>query len=638
MNPWIQQAYETLSNTASRHRYDAGLSCSSSRTAHSTQHHATYHYHHPPFGDDDDEWEDEEWNEYDYEDGHDDDFFYDFIHRGGMPRFFDGRHYSTYEEMERLFREEERQEAAYRAADFAHRAEMRAENLEQHRTRGAEEATRKKAREEAKQAVEEDANRARENRKIIEREEQEVRWTKASAVTKDEKLNGCLHSEFCQKVPQRMKFKCNACSKKGGMTAFECPYRSSFLCQQCVTKFSERRAQGDEPKPQPEPEPGSDSEPGAERESERDAEPELRPKLVPGSYPKDEDFAGSQDRGNGVDGQVSKKAKKKNKKAKTAALADDCFAHEAKPSAPKPKLMVDKKQDGDKFASQKKSQMTKKATTTDGGLSEEPKPPAPKAKPAAIWNQDEENLGSQKKYQKAKKAGLVNNDLLREPKPAFSEARPVVNHRQDNQNLGRQTKNGAPINKESGRSQSPISPEQNPDEHDKQTTDPANPLDKAFHINGHIPQRVKCYVCHELDHYALNCPKVGRRNCYKCGEIGPLSRHCVKAENVDQTATTPNLTPTHETASPTRAFIRNATLARGITEPLLKQAMEAFGPVTAVKIDRRAGIAWADFVETEALSDAITASPVPVAKGAVKISMWRNKKPATGSVTRIRGG
>ncbi|KAI1454770.1 Smg-4/UPF3 family-domain-containing protein [Annulohypoxylon moriforme] len=83
------------------------------------------------------------------------------------------------------------------------------------------------------------------------------------------------------------------------------------------------------------------------------------------------------------------------------------------------------------------------------------------------------------------------------------------------------------------------------------------------------------------------------------------------------------------TAGATRAFVKHANPSQGVTEPLLKQAMEAYGPVTFVEIDKRKGFAYVDFGDHDALVKAITASPVSVAQGTVQVLERKEiKKPA----------
>lgn len=77
-----------------------------------------------------------------------------------------------------------------------------------------------------------------------------------------------------------------------------------------------------------------------------------------------------------------------------------------------------------------------------------------------------------------------------------------------------------------------------------------------------------------------------------------------------------------------RAFVKHANPSQGVTEALLKQAMEAFGTVTFVEIDKRKGFAYVDFGDQAALAKAIAASPVSIAQGTVQVLERKDKKPA----------
>lgn len=95
-------------------------------------------------------------------------------------------------------------------------------------------------------------------------------------------------------------------------------------------------------------------------------------------------------------------------------------------------------------------------------------------------------------------------------------------------------------------------------------------------------------------------------------------------------------TATPATPSPgaTRAFVKHANPSQGVTEPLLKEAMQVFGAVTFVEIDRRKGFAYVDFAEPEGLVRAIAANPVNIAQAAVQILERRDKETPAGR----RGG
>ncbi|OHW90625.1 nonsense-mediated mRNA decay protein [Colletotrichum incanum] len=78
----------------------------------------------------------------------------------------------------------------------------------------------------------------------------------------------------------------------------------------------------------------------------------------------------------------------------------------------------------------------------------------------------------------------------------------------------------------------------------------------------------------------------------------------------------------------TRGFVKHANPSQGVTEALLKQAMEAFGTVTFVEIDKRKGFAYVDFSDHDSLVKAVAASPVQVAQGTVQVLERKEKKPA----------
>ncbi|KAI1209182.1 DnaJ-domain-containing protein [Annulohypoxylon truncatum] len=148
-----------------------------------------------------------------------------------------------FDQLQRQFREEQEeilrewrdsQKAAYER-DLAERREQRRQRAE------AEEAL-KKAQEAAKQAKLDSEQKARDEMRAAEQSKQEERWKKLGATTKDERVQTCVHSEHCAKIPHRQKFKCDSCKVKRGITAFECPYCGLLLCQQCVVTFTKRRA------------------------------------------------------------------------------------------------------------------------------------------------------------------------------------------------------------------------------------------------------------------------------------------------------------------------------------------------------------------------------------------------------------
>lgn len=83
------------------------------------------------------------------------------------------------------------------------------------------------------------------------------------------------------------------------------------------------------------------------------------------------------------------------------------------------------------------------------------------------------------------------------------------------------------------------------------------------------------------------------------------------------------------TADATRGFVKHANPSQGVTEALLKEALEVYGTITFVEIDKRKGFAYVDFAEHEGLVKAVSASPVPVAQGTVQVLERKDKKPAS---------
>ncbi|KAI9158309.1 hypothetical protein HJFPF1_06301 [Paramyrothecium foliicola] len=77
-----------------------------------------------------------------------------------------------------------------------------------------------------------------------------------------------------------------------------------------------------------------------------------------------------------------------------------------------------------------------------------------------------------------------------------------------------------------------------------------------------------------------------------------------------------------------RGFIKHANLSQGITEASLKQALEAFGTIASIEMDKRKGFAYVDFADHKSLVKAISSSPVTVAQGTVQVLERKDKKPA----------
>ena len=72
------------------------------------------------------------------------------------------------------------------------------------------------------------------------------------------------------------------------------------------------------------------------------------------------------------------------------------------------------------------------------------------------------------------------------------------------------------------------------------------------------------------------------------------------------------------------AFLKHANPSQGVTEDLLRTAFTAFGTVTRCEIDKKKGLGYIDFEDTETLRKAMQASPVKVGNGQVVVLENRN--------------
>ncbi|KIX00012.1 uncharacterized protein Z518_10939 [Rhinocladiella mackenziei CBS 650.93] len=67
------------------------------------------------------------------------------------------------------------------------------------------------------------------------------------------------------------------------------------------------------------------------------------------------------------------------------------------------------------------------------------------------------------------------------------------------------------------------------------------------------------------------------------------------------------------------AFLKHANQSQGVTEEALQTAFKEFGTITRCEIDKKKGLGYIDFSETEGLKKAMAASPVKVANGQVVV-------------------
>ncbi|KAI2481828.1 Smg4-UPF3 multi-domain protein [Pyrenophora tritici-repentis] len=96
---------------------------------------------------------------------------------------------------------------------------------------------------------------------------------------------------------------------------------------------------------------------------------------------------------------------------------------------------------------------------------------------------------------------------------------------------------------------------------------------------------------------------------------GPVANNALKA-----IPASPAPAPTSK-----QAFLKHANPSQGITEPLIEEAMKAYGGIDKVEIDKRKGFAYVDFAEPEGLQKAMAASPIKIAQGAVQVLERKEK-------------
>lgn len=93
----------------------------------------------------------------------------------------------------------------------------------------------------------------------------------------------------------------------------------------------------------------------------------------------------------------------------------------------------------------------------------------------------------------------------------------------------------------------------------------------------------------------------------------------------------PQKKPQPVSASATKAFIKHAVHSQGVTESALRQALEPFGAITSIEMDKRKAFAYVDFSDHDGLVKAVAASPLSVAQGSVQILERKDKKPTGGT-------
>lgn len=78
-------------------------------------------------------------------------------------------------------------------------------------------------------------------------------------------------------------------------------------------------------------------------------------------------------------------------------------------------------------------------------------------------------------------------------------------------------------------------------------------------------------------------------------------------------------TPPQPSPGAKSAFLKHANPSQGVTEELLRSIFSVYGTITRCEIDKKKGLGYVDFTESDALKKAMAASPVKVGNGSVVV-------------------
>lgn len=112
----------------------------------------------------------------------------------------------------------------------------------------------------------------------------------------------------------------------------------------------------------------------------------------------------------------------------------------------------------------------------------------------------------------------------------------------------------------------------------------------------------------------------------------PPSRQAAQSQNGPKETQKKSISaqnkPASISAGAIRGFVKHASSSQGVTESSLRQALEKFGSITSIELDKRKGFAFVDFAEHEGLVKAADASPIAVGAAAVEVLERKDKKLA----------
>lgn len=109
---------------------------------------------------------------------------------------------------------------------------------------------------------------------------------------------------------------------------------------------------------------------------------------------------------------------------------------------------------------------------------------------------------------------------------------------------------------------------------------------------------------------------------------GNVGKPGAKEKGASQQA--PQKKSPHVSPDATRAFVKNVNASQGMNDASLRQALQTFGAITLVDIDKRKGFAYVDFADHAGLVKAVTASPMQVGQATVQIVERKDKKSGGG--------
>lgn len=575
----LQEAYDTLSNPIKRANYDNPRRAGTS----------SFFY-----DDDDDVFDDD-----------DDGGFFDFPFTFRDPfgsyfgsNFFDMRggfgyfRGPSFEQWEREMESRERR-ATELAAQYAEHLKM----AQQERIKREKEAeARAEARAMAKQAALDAAIAKKERLHEEEKNRQQKRWKEMNAITKDEKLQGCLHSDFCTKVCMQKKFKCMTCSVKRGMLAFECPYCSAFLCQLCIGNFSKKRqkltttnaesASSNLPK-----------EPHQNNRTTVDVE-DIRDDKTSSSSSK----------------QTTSHEKPSNKNRQTKATKkNDPSIDERRAKKDSPHIPSNSPPD---------------SATTGGNGSISNKTAVPTqlgqgylktsaaSMPVQITSELYEDTASDsnKDYTKPITKSVQPRNISAHKSVTTEPQTPTARGVQPKQQYNNKDSKSTVKNSTNPKTKKNSGNFDTNNDHNLKATPGFPQQQKGPSNNGIVKQSAtaaytpKKYPNLDTNHSIHTKQPIQDRGSSSSNRSANLGRPSQAQKSQFQETTD----PVPPTTGITSAFVRTIKPKQVMTKQLLRPAMEQFGRITSVKINKPKGFAYVKFVDNEALRKAITASPVAV--------------------------